>query len=195
MTINLLRKSRFNPKLSVYAQLEGAFDFNKTTLAPVGTKVIVHENLESRPTWSPHGVDGWYLGLAMHHYRCYQIWIRDTRNECIADTLAWFPTLVKIPKTSSADAALIAEQQLTAALRNPSPSTPLAPMFDEHRSALDQLAAMFYKKTAKTDAQPPRLSKAQTAEPSKLPRVSVSTPSEPGSNSEPGSKLEPESNR
>ena len=42
MTLNLLRKSRINPKLSAYSQMEGAFYFNKTPLAPVGTKVIVH---------------------------------------------------------------------------------------------------------------------------------------------------------
>ena len=120
------------PRLSAYAQLEGAFDFNKTPLAPVGTKVIIHENPTSRPPWLPHGVDGWYLGPAMEHYCCYRVWARDTRSERIPDTLAWFPALVEMPKTSLADAALIAAQQLTAALRNPSPATPLAPILDEH---------------------------------------------------------------
>ena len=37
LTLNLLRPSRLNPKLSAYAQLEGAFDFNRTPLAPPGT--------------------------------------------------------------------------------------------------------------------------------------------------------------
>ena len=65
LTLNLLRKSRISPRLLAYAQLEGAFDFNKTPLAPVGTKVIIHEKPNYRPPWSPHGVDGWYLGPAM----------------------------------------------------------------------------------------------------------------------------------
>lgn len=41
-TLNLLRQSRINPKLSAYAQLNGEFNFNATPLAPPGTKVIVH---------------------------------------------------------------------------------------------------------------------------------------------------------
>ena len=143
LSLNLLRKSRINPRLLAYAQLEGAFDFNKTPLAPVGNKVIIHEKPTSRPPWSPHGVNGWYLGPAMEHYRCYRVWARDTRSERIADILAWLPALVEMPKTSLADAALIAAQQLTAALRNLSPATSLAPILDEHRTALNQLANIF----------------------------------------------------
>ena len=93
--------------------------------------------------WSPHSVNGWYLGPAIQHYRCYIVCTKDTRSEHIADTLTWFPTLVEMPKTSSADAAVVAAQQLMAALQNPSPETPLAPLFDEHRATLDQLAGIF----------------------------------------------------
>ena len=38
LTLNLLRPSRINPKLSAYFQLHGAFDFNRTPLAPPGKK-------------------------------------------------------------------------------------------------------------------------------------------------------------
>ena len=40
-TLNMLRVSRINPKLSAYAVLEGQFNFDKTPLAPVGTKALV----------------------------------------------------------------------------------------------------------------------------------------------------------
>ena len=53
LTLNLLRKSRINPRLLVYSQLEGAFDFNKTPLAPVGTKVIILERYEDRKSVVP----------------------------------------------------------------------------------------------------------------------------------------------
>ena len=182
MTLNLLRKSIINPKLSAYAQIKGMFDFNKTPLAPIGMKVIVHKKPESRLAWSPHGVDGWYLGPAMHHCQCYRVWTKDTLSERIADTLTWFSMLVEIPKTSSADAAVVSAQQLTAALRNQSPATPLAPIFNKHRAALDQLARIFDKLNPKPDASPPRVSEAQTSEPSKPPRVSVIIPAKPDPN-------------
>ena len=71
LTLNLLRPSRINPTLSAEAQLNGAFDFMKTPLAPPGTKCQVHEKLSQRRTWAPHSVDGWYVGSSMQHYRCY----------------------------------------------------------------------------------------------------------------------------
>ena len=43
ITLNLLRGSRMNPKLSAYAQNEGEFDYNRTPLAPPGIRVVVHE--------------------------------------------------------------------------------------------------------------------------------------------------------
>jgi hypothetical protein len=69
ITLNLLRPSRRDPKISAYNMLEGTFDYNKTPLAPPGTKVIIHEKPQQRKTWDPHGTEGWYLGPAMEHYR------------------------------------------------------------------------------------------------------------------------------
>jgi hypothetical protein len=43
ISLNLLRGSRINPRLSAYAQLHGDFDYNRTPLAPPGTRVFVHE--------------------------------------------------------------------------------------------------------------------------------------------------------
>jgi hypothetical protein len=72
ITLNLLRRSRINPQLSAYAQVFGAFDFNKTPLAPPGTRVLVHEKPIVRQSWDPRAIDAWYIGPAMKHYRCYQ---------------------------------------------------------------------------------------------------------------------------
>ena len=53
LTLNLLRPSRLNPRLLAEAQLNGAFDFNRTPLAPPGTRVIVHKTPNNRRTWTP----------------------------------------------------------------------------------------------------------------------------------------------
>jgi len=79
LTLNLLRASRLNPKLSSYAQLHGNFDFNRTPLAPPGTKVVIHVKPDKRKSWDPHGNTGWYTGPAMEHYRCYNIYVPKTR--------------------------------------------------------------------------------------------------------------------
>ena len=68
ITLNHLRNSRINPKLSSHAALFGTFDFNKTPLAPPGTRVIVHEKADNRLTWAAQGTDGWYIGPSLEHY-------------------------------------------------------------------------------------------------------------------------------
>ena len=71
LTLNMLRPSCINPCLSAEAQLNGALDFNRTPLAPPGTKFLVFEAPGVCRTWAPHGVTGWYIGSAPEHYRCY----------------------------------------------------------------------------------------------------------------------------
>ena len=68
LTLKLLRPSRLNPRLSAEAQLNGAFDFNCTHLAPPATRVVVHKAPGNRRTCPPHGVDGCYTGTAPDHY-------------------------------------------------------------------------------------------------------------------------------
>ena len=67
-TLNLLRASNINPLVSAEAMLNGAFDYNITPLAPPGTKIIAYDTPSTRKTWSPHGMDGWYIGNATEHY-------------------------------------------------------------------------------------------------------------------------------
>ena len=55
MTLNMLRRSRINPKLSAYTQMFGMFDYNKTPLAPLGTKSLTHERPKQRRTFADHG--------------------------------------------------------------------------------------------------------------------------------------------
>jgi hypothetical protein len=75
LSLNLLRGSRLNPKLSAWAQINGTFDFNCTPIAPPGIRVLVHARPTDRTSWSPHALDGWYTGPALDSYRCYKVWI------------------------------------------------------------------------------------------------------------------------
>ncbi|KAI2490112.1 Reverse transcriptase (RNA-dependent DNA polymerase) [Fragilaria crotonensis] len=86
LTLNLLRGSRLNPKLSAHAQMHGHFDCNRTPLAPPGIRVLVHIKPSERTTWSPHGADGWYTGPALESYRCYTVWLWKLATR-ICDTL------------------------------------------------------------------------------------------------------------
>ena len=140
LTLNLLRPSRLNPKLSAYAQLEGAFDFNRTPLVPLGVKMLVYETPSQRGSWSPHGVEGWYIGPAMRNYRCY---VLATASERTAETVSFFHVPLLYQKKSSIYAAIIAVHDLTYALTHPDPASPTMILGDEETRALQQLSDIF----------------------------------------------------
>ena len=70
LTLNLLCNFCFNPKLSAHVALHGTFEYNKTALSPLGTRVLAYENPENCRTWAPCGTNGWYIGQYLEHYLC-----------------------------------------------------------------------------------------------------------------------------
>ena len=100
LTLNLLRTSRVNPKLSSHAYLFGNHDFNRVPLVPPGSKLIVHNKPGHRPSWSFHGDDAWSIGPATEHYRCIKCYIPKTRTTRITDTFSIIPTVIPIPEYS-----------------------------------------------------------------------------------------------
>jgi hypothetical protein len=71
------------------------------------------------------------------------VYITETAKERIANTLVWYLSHVVMPKTSSVDAATAAARDLIYALQNPHPAAPIAPLADEHRKGLQNLAEIF----------------------------------------------------
>jgi hypothetical protein len=139
ITLNLLRKSRINPRMSAYAQLNGNFDFNRTPLAPPGTRVIAHEKPDQWASLDPHGVYGYHLGPALDHYRCYQVHVTKTKGTRIVDTVEFFQSKMSMPHTPSRDLVIIAELELSNALQNPVPAEPFSHIGTAQLRSLRQL--------------------------------------------------------
>jgi len=140
ITLNLLRSSRVNPTLSVYAQLKGHFDFNATPMAPPGTKVIIHDKPKHRASWALHGTDGFYIGPSLHHYRCVKCFIPSTKRD--ADTVRFIPEQTPIPSITIEDHLRQAATDIVTILSKPdlSNTIPSLEMGDETRNALLKIA-------------------------------------------------------
>jgi hypothetical protein len=102
-TLNLLRQSRQHPQLSAHIHLFDPFDYNRTPLAPLGTKAIVHDKPQQRGTWAIRGAARWYIGYAPDHYQCYHVYVTATRGTRVSDTAEFFPHARPMPRTSSAE--------------------------------------------------------------------------------------------
>jgi uncharacterized Zn-finger protein len=112
-------------------------------LAPPGSRVISHEKPDQWASWDPHGVDGYYLGPALDHSKCYQDNIKKTKGTRIVDTVDLFPSNTKMPQTSSKDLAIIASLELSNAIQNPAPADPCSKIGAAQFQALRQLSEIF----------------------------------------------------
>jgi hypothetical protein len=174
ITLNMLRTSRINPKLSAATQIFGQYDFNRAPMATPGTRIIAHETPNRRSTWAPHGLDGWYLGPALEHYRCYTVYITKTRGNRIVETVDFFPEKITLPFPTPQDQATKAAAELTRALLHPQPAGPFCQVGDAQTLALECLAAIFEGATRrKTKINvPPTKKNDNNAPPRVQPRVS-----------------------
>ena len=136
---------------SAYAHLHGDFDFNRTPLAPPGTKIIIHDKPSIRRSWATRRYEGWYIGPAYNHYRCHIVYENHTAYQRVTDTVEFFPHYGKIPYRSSTENETIAARELTHALQNPTPASPLSNIGDKQMEALHQLAKLFQQAVKKSD--------------------------------------------
>ena len=70
ITLNILRSSRANPKLSEYSYVHGLCDFTCAPVAFLGTNVLVHSNPDKRNSWDLNEESRWYVGPSLNHYQC-----------------------------------------------------------------------------------------------------------------------------
>ena len=108
-----------------------AFNFNHTPLAPPGTKIIIHNKPEIRGSWATRGYEGWYIGPASNHYRCHTVYANHTAHERVSETVDFSPHYEKMPYRSSTENSTIAACELTHALQNPTPASPLSNIRDK----------------------------------------------------------------
>jgi hypothetical protein len=83
--------------------INGAFDFNKSPLAPAGCKTIVHNGTDERKSWAEHVSRGFYIGPAVKHYWCYRNTMLESKAVRISNTVEFFPVACQDPLLSDGD--------------------------------------------------------------------------------------------
>ena len=117
LTLNHLRAFPPNRAISAWEGLyQRKYDFHAHPIAPLGMRVLVHENAADRATWAVHGVDGFYVGPAPETYRSFICYVPSTQAFRTSDTLAWFPVAYKMPGSSAGEHLIAAINDLTGAL-------------------------------------------------------------------------------
>ena len=133
----------------------------------------MNENTDTRRIWAPHVSGGRYIGPAMEHCRCHQVYVNTTLLERVRDTVEFHPHHAKMPFISSADCTSLAESKLTEALIHQNPEASFVQIGAKHLETLRKLATLFQDCMKKPGA-PPRVERKAT-DPS-TPRVNTPEP-------------------
>lgn len=115
MTMNMLRPSRTTPNVSAYAHLHGQHDYNAHPLTPLGVQVEMHVMPGNRGTFAPHSVSGFCIGTSFKHYRCYEIYVKDTRSVRVGNTVFFKHKYLTMPTITNADALLKSAKDMKTA--------------------------------------------------------------------------------
>ena len=94
-------------------------------LALLGTKCIIYDLPEARPSWEPHETEGWYIGPALQHFWCYSVCTPSTKAECNRLTVEFFPIEIQVPETTDTDRIVKAARDLKEASMNPLGNAPM----------------------------------------------------------------------
>ena len=87
LALNLLRQASLDPSQSVFSYFHGTFNYDATPIGPLGCDIISHKKIGTRNSWDFRGAAGWYVGVALQHYRCNTIVEKSTRAAQISDTV------------------------------------------------------------------------------------------------------------
>lgn len=146
LTLNTLRPCGTDPSISAYHGIYGsAMDFDAHPIAPIGTKVIVHEPPSIRSSWSEHGQHAFYLGPDLNCYRTWKVYVPASNRIRSSNSLAWFPFPYVIPGASNAEFILRAINDLTMAVHALTPHLPAdrTPLVSTVNQLRDQLASFY----------------------------------------------------
>ena len=182
--------------MSAWEYVCGPYDYKTNPIGPAGAKVLVYENPSERETFADHGVEGFYVGPAWNHYRCFRVFIPSTRKFRISDTLSWHidDPFGLLSNHSTIDALTDAINVLTVQLQQRSSTTEPDENLEQLRQGITALESiisptMDHQTELEDDSQPPGFQNINTsrepprseatetsAVPVPLPRVHQSRP-------------------
>ena len=142
-SLNMLRPSRINPKISTATWLEGQHSYNAVPFVPPGWEILCFEDPDDRGSWSPHGVRGFNIAPCLKHYHCNEVLILATHIMRVRNTVVFFPSPnYTLPSTPTEEESVHqAARKLGQTLRDMAMNNPTYQELGQH-SGLQQLGGI-----------------------------------------------------
>jgi hypothetical protein len=136
-TLNMLRPAQMLKTISAYTYLCGHHDYNSNFFAPLGCKVEAHVVPEIHETWAPHTASRNYIGNAMEHYHCHNVYIPNTKGTRVCSSVFVKHKYLTMPTLTPSDALIKAADTLSEAI------TSAIPVSSITNDAITQLLNIF----------------------------------------------------
>ena len=118
LTLNLLHQATINPKMSAWDYFNIPFDYAATPLGPLGSRVMIHNTVNTRKSWDQRGREGFYIGPALQYYRCLTVFNSKTKHVSIYNTVEFLHTYLQQPTLTPEDRIVHAVHLLTCAIQD-----------------------------------------------------------------------------
>ncbi len=151
LTLNLLRATPGDQHTSAWKTLFGEFNFDATPMAPAGCAIHIHHKPTIRRSWDFRAKEGFYIGPALKHYRCYRVLATESNVLMVSDAVKFRPHNVPSPDVELTDKILAALNAINGTLaRGPAPPS------DDQLQAISTLRTILqhYMATENNTAQP-----------------------------------------
>ena len=108
MTLNMIRPTNINPKISAFTILYGEWSYDAHPILPVGWRSLVFEDPADRRKYSYHGVEGYVVGVSKQGYRKVTFLIPSTGQLRESNTYAlWAPDQFTMPEVPTHEEVLL----------------------------------------------------------------------------------------
>ena len=87
------------------------YNFDTTTLAPLGVRALLYNDLDHRVSYGVYGDEAYYLGPSLEHYSFYKYFVPSTGGIRICATAHFFPTDVAVPMLLPTIKILVADNE------------------------------------------------------------------------------------
>ena len=115
----------------------GPHDYNAHPFAILGCAVELHVMPGNRKSWEPHTKTGYYVGTSWDHYRCHEVWVKDTKSKRVGQTVFFKHKYITQPTVTATDALLRSSEDICDALLKAPPRN------TNTRKAIDLLIEIF----------------------------------------------------
>ena len=124
--------------MSAWENYNGPFNFDATPIGPMYCPVIIHNKSSTRRSWDFRSREGFNIGPALNHYRCFHVANSFTKALLFSDTVDFMQYYLTQPTFSESDCIVRALNFLSCTVKD-APAT----IYHKQLTSITKLRKLF----------------------------------------------------